>query len=430
MIGFAGLSHLGIVSSIAAAAKGFQVVGYDPDQTLVSNISNGTLGLLEPGLPELLASVSSRIRFSADRGSLAACDVIYVAVDVPTDDASRSDLAPVEALVSQVLEIAAPGASVIVLSQVTPGFTRGLARRRNVASPTLFYQVETLIFGRAVERALSPERFMVGCENPTGALPQPYERFLESFGCPILRMRFESAELCKISINMFLVSSVSTTNMLAEMCEAIGADWTEIAPALRLDRRIGPSAYLTPGLGVAGGNLTRDLATIKALAHDKGTHAGMIDAWEDDTRRRRNWALMMLHRHALTRPGAIVAVWGLAYIPNTVSTKNSPGLALIEALSPYAVRAYDPAVHLAEGLYPQVSQTVTSLEACEGADALAIMTAWPEFAAIDPRRLKAVMRGRVIVDPWRMLDATAVDQHGFFRARLGIAPPESHASVC
>src|SRR5208282_3885562 len=133
--------------------------------------------------------------------------------------------------------------------QVPPGFTRGVAR---VPHERLIYQVETLIFGRAVERALHPERFIVGCADPARPLPPAFAAFLASFGCPILPMRYESAELCKISINFFLVASISAANSLAELSEHIGAEWSEIMPALRLDKRIGPHAYIAPGLGIAG----------------------------------------------------------------------------------------------------------------------------------------------------------------------------------
>ena len=140
---------------------------------------------------------------------------------------------------------------------------RGLAASAKAPSVTWFYQVETLIFGAAVKRAMEPERFIVGALDPSAALPESYASFLKAFGCPVLVMRLESAELAKIAINFFLVSTVCTTNTLAELCESIGADWGEIAPALRLDRRIGPHAYLKPGLGIAGGNLERDLVTVQ-----------------------------------------------------------------------------------------------------------------------------------------------------------------------
>src|SRR5262249_52032685 len=160
--------------------------------------------------------------------------------DVNTDDEGRTDLDPLNRLIDAVWPNLAPHAALVILSPVPPGFTRDLARTRMQASAppaSLYYQAETLIVGRAVERALQPERYIVGCSDPTQPLPEPYAALLRLGGCPILPMRYESAELAKISINVFLVSSISTTNMLAEVCERVGAEWREIAPALRLDAR-------------------------------------------------------------------------------------------------------------------------------------------------------------------------------------------------
>ncbi len=422
MIGFAGLTHLGLVSSVAAAAKGFDVVGYDQDAVLVDEINRGQLRVVEPGLPELLASVRSRLTLTADVTDLGRCDVVYIAVDVPTDADSRSDVGPVEALVNAVAAQAKPGAAIVVLSQVHPGFTRslrGLVEKPGLAR--LFYQVETLIFGRAVQRALEPERFMVGLADPAEPIPPALRQFLEAFWCPILPMRYESAELCKISINMFLVASVTTTNMLAEVCEAVGAEWREIAPALRLDRRIGPYAYLTPGLGVGGGNLTRDLATIQMLAAQHGTDAGIIDAWNENTAHRQGWVLGLLAREVLSsveKPR--IGVWGIAYKEDTQFTKNSPAVALIQALRDVPVSAYDPAARLGESERPAWMRVASSaLDACDGADALAIMTPWSEFAQADLSDVASRMRGRLLIDPFGVVTPEAAAGAGFIHHRLG-----------
>src|SRR5262249_50792221 len=154
----------------------------------------------------------------------------------------------------------------------------------------------------------------------------------------VLPMRYESAELAKISINMCLVASVSTANTLAELCEQIGADWSEIVPALKLDRRIGQHAYLAPGLGIAGGNLGRDLATVCGLADLHGTDAGVVRAWIANSRHRKDWALKVLHREVLSvADSPVIAVLGLAYKQDTHSTKNSAAIALISQLKQYAV---------------------------------------------------------------------------------------------
>src|SRR6185503_19829635 len=229
----------------------------------------------------------------------------------------------------------------VILSQVPPGFTR--ARQRS--GLRLYYQVETLIFGRAVERAIHPERFIVGCADPSEDIPKAFLAFLAVFGCPVLPMRLESAELAKIAINCFLVSSVSTANTLAELCERIGADWNEVIPALRLDKRIGEHAYLNAGLGIAGGNLERDLDTICRLAAEAGTDAAVVKAWIENSQRRKTWAAETVKEALLNaKPEAIVAVWGLAYKENTHSIKNSPALANLAQLPKARLKLHDPAV--------------------------------------------------------------------------------------
>ena len=422
VIGYAGLTHLGLVSSLAAAARGFTTVGYDADAALVSEVQVGRFRVVEPGLDNLFADAAPCFTATAQIGALAACDVIYIAIDVPTDADSHSDVRPVSDLAVQVARVAKAGASLVVLSQVHPGFTRAVrAEVERPGGPRLFYQVETLIFGRAVERAMQPERYMVGLAEPGAPLPTPLRQYLEAFDCPILPMRYESAELCKISINMFLVSSVSTTNMLAEVCERVGADWREIAPALRLDRRIGPHAYLTPGLGVGGGNLTRDLATITMLAAEHGTDAGIVDAWLENTRHRRDWALNTLHTLVLADvPGARVAVWGLAYKENTQFTRNSPALDLIARLPGVDTVAYDPAARPSPHEVPAWLRIVPSaLEACASADALAVMTPWDEFARADLAAVRGAMRGRVLIDPFGVIEPGVAAQAGFLHRRLG-----------
>jgi UDPglucose 6-dehydrogenase len=423
MIGFAGLSHLGIVSSIGTAAKGFEVVAYGDDESLCENLNHGQPPFFEPGLAELLTANQSRIQFTADASRLSACEVIYFALDVPTDDQGKSDLAPLVALLKKVITLAAPGTLLVVLSQVPPGFTRQLAQRLETEAKAsglqLFYQVETLIFGRAVERALYPERFIVGCLNPQAPLPDAYANLLKAFDCPVLPMRYESAELTKISINMCLVSSVSVANTLAELCEKIGADWSEMVPALKLDKRIGQYAYLSPGLGIAGGNLERDLATVVSMANEFGTDDGVVDAWIANSRYRRDWALRVIHAEAISKiENPLIAVWGLAYKQDTTSTKNSPALALVDALAPFRIRAYDPQVVLTDKRAYGFAQVASALEAVEGADVLALMTPWQEFSS-SVAEIKERMRGRLVVDPFGMLDETACVEAGFSYFKLG-----------
>lgn len=427
MIGFAGLSHLGIVSTVAAASKGFDVLAYDPDPALGTELAAGRLPIHEPGLPEALASCRDRIRFTADPRELRECDVNYLSLDVPTGTDNGSDVATLDERFADLAANSAPGTALVLLSQAPPGTTRRWAQRLTGAELAVYYQAETLVFGRAVERALRPERIVIGCHSPERDLPGPYADLLAAFACPIFRMRYESAELTKIAINMYLVSSVSVTNTLAALSEKLGADWAEIVPTLRLDPRIGPHAYLTPGLGLSGGNLERDLATVRKLAGEVGTDSGIVDAWLAVSRHRRDWALRVLHAEVLSQlDQPAVAVWGLAYKPDTASTKNSPALALVDALEGVPVRAYDPSALLTDAKRKLVKQVPTPLEACSAADALVVMTPWPEFAAVPGAALRDTMRGRTIIDPFGILDGPSCRLQGFDYFRLGtsLAPKE------
>ena len=422
VIGYVGMTHLGLCSAIAAASKGFVTRAIDRDAALVARLDAGELPVVEPGLDDLLREHRAQIRFSADAAELRACDVIYVAPDVPTDDTGKSNLAVLDALLEFTLANTRPDAVVVVLSQVPPGYTRA----RQQPGRLLYYQVETLIFGRAVERAVGPERFIVGCADPAKPLPAAMSAFLQSFGCPILPMRFESAELCKIAINCCLVSSISVANTLAELCEGIGANWSEIVPALKLDRRIGAYAYLAPGLGIAGGNLERDLATVVRLADGIGSDAGVVKAWIANSRHRKRWAVDTINTAVLeANPDATVAVWGLAYKENTASVKNSPSLATIAALPDAKLVLHDPVVNASVVPHKKATAAADALAALNGADALMILTPWPQYRAIAPAAIASAMRGRVVLDPYAVLDVDAARAAGLHYYTLGRAPADN-----
>lgn len=428
VIGYAGMTHLGLLSASAAAARGFRTICFDPDPDRCAALARGELPVVEPGLPEQLEQNRSRLRFTADIAELAACDLVYVAPDVPTDGRGVSDLSPIETLLATITGALRDDAVLVILSQVHPGFTRSHPRPDN---GPLYYQVETLVFGQAVERATRPERFIVGCHDPRNPLPAPLTTFLRAFDCPILPMRLESAELAKIAINVCLVASVSVANTLAGLCEGVGADWSEIVPALRLDRRIGPFAYLSPGLGIAGGNLERDLATVIRLSEATGSDAAVIHSFIANSRYRRDWVLRALHEHVLAhRRCPVLAILGLAYKENTASVKNSPALALIASLpEDMALQVYDPVVPAELAAHPGASGAAAALEACTGADALVIMTPWPSFRDLAPEEIAGRLAGRLVVDPYGVIDPSAARAAGLHHIRLGAPAPASSTAA-
>ena len=424
MIGFVGLSHLGLNYSLATAAKGFEVVAYDPDAGLAARCAAGDFPIEEPGFRELFGAHRAQLDYTADVSRLAACDLVFYALDIRTDERNQSDTGPLTKLIHDTAPFLAAGTTVVLLSQVSPGYTRSLvaalAANPGFKARSFYYQVETLIFGAAVQRAIEPERYIVGAANPTDPVPASFAAWHAAFKCPVLVMRYESAELAKIAINFFLVSSVSTTNTLAEVCEAIGADWNEIAPALRLDRRIGPHAYLKPGLGIAGGNLERDLETVRSLAARHGTDDRVVAAWQANSGYRRDWALRRVHQALLDHiPDPLLAVWGIAYKQDTHSVKNSPSVELLRALPGISIRAQDPAAKLPDAGCGHVTVVSDPLEALEGAHALLVMTPWKLYAGIRAADIKARMKGRLVIDPNAVLDEQDCRAAGLDYHRLG-----------
>ncbi len=423
-VAFIGMTHLGLVSATAVCAQGFETLCLDPDPALVERLSAGQLPVTEPDLDDLLKGNGGRQSFSSDFSRLADCDVAYIAADVPTDDRGESDLSTVRDLIARATPHLGEQAVLVVLSQVPPGFTRGIG----YPAERLFYQVETLIFGRAVERAREPERYIVGCAEPSAPLPPAYEALLSAFGCPILPMRYESAELAKISINVCLVASVAAANTMAEVCEAIGADWQEIVPALRLDRRIGPYAYINPGLGIAGGNLERDLATVLRLSEAHDTDGGVVSAWLTNSRHRRDWAAETLRREqASLGADPLVAVWGLAYKENTHSVKNSPSLATLAQFPELRLRLHDPVVPAEQAGHPRAEGAPDPLAAAEGADALMILTPWADYRAQAPAEIAARMNGTLVIDPYRVLAVEDMRAAGLDHLTLGVPPLRANA---
>ena len=417
-IAFVGMTHLGLCSAVAAAEKGFQTVGIDLNGELIDRLNKNVLPIVEPSLIELMSSNRSRLNFSSDVLEIASADLIYVAPDISTDDRGNSDLSTIDALLSIVLDRARSDAVVVVLSQVPPGYTRSRQR----GNRQLYYQVETLIFGRAMERATRPERFIVGCIDQTTSLPKVLDIYLGSFDCPVLPMRLESAELAKITINCCLVASVTVANTLAEICESIGADWSEIVPALKLDRRIGPYSYLAPGLVIAGGNLERDLATIIRFSEEYGTDAALIKSFISNSNYRKDWVIRKLQKVVLShRSDARIGILGLAYKENTHSIKNSPSLALINLLKPWPVQIYDPIVKKIQSDHPALIEMQSVLDVAKDVDVIAIMTPWPEFHKIGLNEIVKVMRGKVLLDPFGVLSRHAAISAGLNYFTLGIA---------
>jgi len=419
-IGFVGLSHLGLNSAAATATKGCKLVCYDSDRILIQSLVENNIPTNEPDLAETIEKYRSNISFVSDHHQLEICDLIYVSMDVPTDQNNRSDLTPIRDLIQTINSFTSKTTPLIVHSQVPPGFTRSI----KCSQRPIFYQVETLIFGQALKRALEPERIVIGCSDLTYKLDDNLQRLLESYNCPLIRMGYESAELLKISINLYLIATLSVTNMMAELCEKLDADWDEIVPALQLDRRIGKYAYLKPGLGFSGGNLERDLATTAMMASNLDCNSALVDSWISDNVYRKKWVIDKLQEHDLiSDKRSTLAILGLAYKPNTSSIKNSVAIDLLTKLidldRQHKINVFDPVVTSHDIPDYNVTFMDSALQTCHDADALLLMTPWEEFQSLVPSDLANIMKGTIVIDPYRILNPVDCKKAGLNYFTLG-----------
>ena len=263
-VGFVGLTHLGLTYLAASSEKGFKVIGIDFNQNKINQLKKFDIEYKEPDLQKTIFQNKRNILFSSNLKNLMDCNIVFISQDISTNDKGKGDFKSLKKLINSTFKFLNKKSVLVILSQVQPGFTRLI----NFDHTRLYYQVETLIFGNALERALTPERIIIGCESSESKINRLLLNYLDNYKCPIIRMKYESAELTKISINLLLASSITTTNMLAQACEKVSADWYEIIPALQLDQRIGRKAYIRPGLGISGGNVERDIGSIEKMKED------------------------------------------------------------------------------------------------------------------------------------------------------------------
>ena len=218
-------------------------------------------------------------------------------------------------------------------------------------------------------------------------------------------MNLESAELAKISINCFLMSSVTTSNSLAQICEEIGADWQDIIEALQLDKRIGKFAYLEPGLGISGGNLERDLATVIKLSKIFGTFNDTFKSWKKNSIYRKNWVFNLLNKKILTKfKNPKIAIWGITYKENTHSIKNSPSINLLEKIYKFELKIFDPVVNQISIKNQVFKCEKTPLACIHDADVLCIMNKWDIFKNFPLKILGSEMENKIIIDPLSVIE--------------------------
>ncbi len=423
-IGVVGLSHLGVTVSGGLASLGFNVLGVDSVEATVSRLRDGDCLYPEPLLPELFRTHASSMKFTLDFSQLASCDTVIFAEDTIITEENEMDLHRVHALIDAMIPHVKNGCSILFKSQVPVGFTRALLKKIHEARPnlsfSLYYWVDVLVVGDAVARFLHPGRITIGYEHtPPEPISDAVLRLLQAFDCPVLSMNYESAEITKSAMNVYLATTVTFANAISDLCEVSGADMKDVITALRLDKRVGPSAYIQPGLGFSGGHLERDLVALTRLAKSHEVPNALIDLIQEESANRYSWLKEKIESLIFAKNSSPrIAIWGLSYKKNTDSLHGAPSLKVIRDFAERAkLTAYDPAAKLPSGL--DVTVVFDRYEALKDAEALLILSNWDEFADLDVSTLKKAMKTPLIIDPLGVLGQVVLADSGVQYITMG-----------
>jgi UDPglucose 6-dehydrogenase len=417
-VGVVGVGWVGLVTAACFAELGHEVWAMDIDEAKVESLSRGELTIHEPELPELVRRNSERLHFTTDMDELLGnVRLVFCCVDTPPTYSGDADLSRVRGVVEH-FDSASEHA--LVMKSTVPAGT-GASIRRDLPSLSYVSCPEFLKEGSAVADFLHPDRVVVGSDPGDEWAADAVAGLYEPLGGAIVRTDVASSEMIKLASNAFLATKISFINEIANVCEEVGADVTEVANGMGLDERIGKS-FLNAGIGYGGSCFPKDVTALKQLAGNTGYHFQLLNAVIEVNELQKRRVLGKLNKHLGSLVGKRIALLGLAFKPHTDDMREASSLVLAARLQGEgaAVVAFDPvAAESASALLPAVEMAETAEAALEDADAAVLVTEWPEFAELDWAAVAASMRTPVIVDGRNYLDPAGVREAGFTYEGIG-----------
>jgi UDPglucose 6-dehydrogenase len=427
-IAIIGTGYVGLPSGVGFAELGHDVVCIDKDAQKIADLNAGRITLFEEGLEELFAKNArpgGRLTFSTDIARVSDAELVILAVGTPPDPKTgEADLQYIYAAAEELAPHLMPGAVVADKSTVPVGTGDEVERIIRQTNPAADFDVismpEFLREGFAVQDFFHPDRVVVGTEYNRAVVV--VEKLYSVFPVDpnIIFVSRRSAELIKYACNTFLSVKLHYINQISDLCEKVGADVKQVAKGMGLDSRIGPK-FLNAGPGFGGSCFPKDMLALQQIARKNGSLVSLVDATISGNAARME---RMAERVLIAAGGAVkprIAAWGLAFKNGTDDVRTSPAITIIEELIRRGadVVAFDPkAMDNARALLGEnISYAPDAVAAADGADVLAVLTEWPDFAAVDLMQLK--MRGKKIVDLRRILDPAAAKSAGFDYETIG-----------
>jgi UDPglucose 6-dehydrogenase len=444
-----GAGYVGLTTAACLAQIGHDVFCGENDPDKLAKLRAGEMPIFEPHLENVIKRVShaNRLRFGSTEESVQWGDAIFICVGTPPLANGDADLQAIES-VARTIAKRASGNRVIIEKSTVPVQTGAQLRRHLAVHQMRGFRHEVasnpefLREGASVEDFLHPERIVIGVESEraTEILREIYGPILrQEFSCPVhsncpkvtnptfLVTDTNSAELIKHASNSFLAMKISFINMVADLCELVGADIGLVAQGMGLDSRIGP-AFLNPGIGFGGFCFPKDVQAFIRIAEKSGCDFSLLKEVEKINQSRIQYFVEKVRKELWVIGGKQIALWGLAFKPNTDDVRFSPSIELAQRLlnEGAAIRAYDPqAMQRSKPLLPGVQYCADPYEAADGADAIVIATEWDEFRKIDWDRVRSVVVRPLVVDGRNMFDAADLARRGFDYISTGRLPTKA-----
>ena len=416
-----GTGYVGLVTAAGFAELGNDVWCVDIDQAKIDGLNRGEIPIYEPGLAESVAASAGRLHFTTNLApALEHARLLFVAVGTPPTYSGDADLSAVNAVVDAMP--ASEPRALVMKSTVPVGTGEAIRRVLDATAKSNFSYVscpEFLKEGTALADFRHPDRVVVGDAGDWGG--DAVSELYAPLGAPIVRTDVASAEMVKLAANAFLATKISFINEIANVCEETGADVLEVAKGMGLDQRIGQH-FLRPGIGYGGSCFPKDVSALKLLAGNTGYHFQLLTAVIEVNELQKRRVIAKLQKHLGSLVGKTVALLGLAFKAETDDMREASSLVLAARLqgSGARVRAYDPiATNEARKLMSGVELADSALEAVAGADAVVLVTEWPEFADLDWAQVAAAMSGNVLIDGRNFVDRDAAQAAGFEYEGIG-----------
>ena len=435
-IAVVGTGYVGLVTGTCFAEVGIDVTCIDIDQKKIDNLHQGILPIYEPGLEEMVARnvEKGRLHFSTNLAeAIKDCDVAFIAVGTPPGEDGSADLKYVLAVARGIGEHMCSYGVIVTKSTVPVGtaakvraeIEQALARRGETIEFDVASNPEFLKEGAAIDDFLKPDRIVVGVasERAEDVMTKLYKPFLLN-GHPIIFMDIPSAEMTKYAANSMLATKISFMNDVANLCEIMGADVNMVRRGIGSDARIG-TKFIYPGIGYGGSCFPKDVKALIKTAQENGYDMQVLRAVESVNEDQKSVLFNKVSQHfGGELRGLKMAVWGLSFKPKTDDMREAPSLVIIEKLlaAGCIVTAYDPVAmpEAKHSLGDSITYAKDEFAALIDADALLVVTEWPDFRAPNFDVVGRLMKQKAIFDGRNIYDASELKDLGFAYHCIGV----------